>query len=133
MGVQERGLSGMGNLYGAGLSGMGNMYGTGLQGLQGFGQQGYGASMGSAQTLADILKQQAQMAHENQLTEKELKYAREVNKYQQQSNLSKVGGMFSGVGKGVLSGAALGSVVPGLGTALGAGIGGLSGFLGGLF
>lgn len=49
------------------------------------------------------------------------------------SKKKKALGAAAGAGAGALSGAAMGSVVPGLGTAVGAGIGGLAGFLKGLF
>jgi len=97
------GLQGMGNLYGTGLQGMGNMYGAGLQGLQGFGQQGFQASGAAGQTLADMLKHQAQMGHEREIAKSEEQYARwaaDQQKDQQKSNgmgglLGTLGGMFS--------------------------------------
>jgi hypothetical protein len=87
------------------------LYGQGLQGMGGINQMGYGAASGATNTLADMLKNQAQNAQ----AQAELAYANQFHENQQQ------GGMFSGLG-GLLGGA-LGSFGGPLGTAAGSWLG----------
>ena len=87
------------------------LYGQGLQGMGGINQMGYGAAGGATNTLADMLKNQAQNAQ----AQAQLAYENQITKNQEQ------GGMFSGIG-GLLGGA-LGSFGGPLGTAAGSWLG----------